>query len=181
VGGDSDDEDDGDDDEAEQQKAAKTKKAMRNTEKGVNWTEQMDRGKRALWEEIFVNGYLAGLCPSSGIRKSVLARANKRWKTVDGPFLIELRENYDLATFPQARRKAEENLLWSFRGEATVDRLQQTLSSNKYKILHTVFQFKDKFECLEQLSDVLTFQYFLVTRYSHRKSRLKLERMSEFQ
>jgi len=75
------------------------------------------------------------------------------------------------------QRHNEETLLYSFRGEATLELLQQRVTQ-KFIILQTLFKYVDKFSCLQYLSDVLVFQQFLTSRFSHRRSREEAQQMT---
>ncbi|CAD7944987.1 unnamed protein product [Amoebophrya sp. A25] len=149
----------------------------RRIEKANKWDMPYARDKRKAWEELFVNAYLEELIPSTGLRRNELADANERWQNVEGPFLAELKENYLISSIAADKRSQEETLLWSYRGEATLDLLQQR-TTLRYPILQHLFKIHRQFRCIQHLADVLVFQRFLTTFYSHRKTREEAQQMT---
>jgi hypothetical protein len=103
----------------------------RRSEGDADWSfdVQYDRDKRKYWEELFVQGYLQELIPASGLAKGEISAANTRWKTTDGPFLVELKESFQLQNYTMTKRHLQETLLYSFRGEATLELLQQRVTA----------------------------------------------------
>ncbi|CAD7957434.1 unnamed protein product [Amoebophrya sp. A120] len=150
----------------------------RRNELSEVWQLPYSRDKRKQWETCFVGAYLEELVPTSGLRKVELTQADQRWQNVDGPFLVELRENYDISSYPLKKRHQEETLLWSYRSDPTLEVLQQRTTEARNPILSHLFKIYTQFACLEHLSDVLNFQRYVTSFYSHRKTKQEAQKMT---
>lgn len=72
---------------------------------------------------------------------------------MEGPFLVELKENYDMKNYSVEDREKNETLLWSYRAAPTLDLLHQRITGRTPVLQHCfkveLFRWSAFFQFLE--------------------------------
>eukprot|EP00397_Hematodinium_sp_SG-2012_P005914 GEMP01005939.1.p1 GENE.GEMP01005939.1~~GEMP01005939.1.p1 ORF type:complete len:822 (+),score=180.39 GEMP01005939.1:339-2804(+) len=100
-----------------------------------------------------------------------LVDLNKRWRSVEGPFLHELAQTANVETFLPEDRNRNEPLLWCYYEHFDFAVLSQSLYSTQkyeklYPVLATLVRDYQKFESMKELCGLVDLQHLLSQKLS---------------